>query len=177
MTSLRFFTSAGLLASTLAFGACAPGSPAASAVVKNCTDVNIHLHVGVAQGAAGTIFYPLVLTTTGPACALWGTPMVQPVVGGAIHSRLSVGPAARNLSRGEMPAHHILTRAHALSAAFGVSESGNYPASTCRPRNAGGIIVTLAPFVRPRYLTLPISVCTQIASTTTQLLSPGTTGA
>ncbi len=104
-------------------------------------------------------------------------PRIQPVVGGALHRRVAVGPAARNVSMGEMPARHTLATKHAVSDAFGVTESGNYTPSACRARNAGGVVVSLGGFIKPTYLALRISVCTKIASSSTRLITSGTTGA
>ncbi len=179
MKSLRILTSVTLIAGALGVMAGTLGAdPIAGALgVNNCLAVHLSVKVGTPQGTAGTIYYPVVITNTGPACAIWGVPRIQPVVGGTLHRSVDAGPAARNLSIGEMPARHIVASKHAVSDAFGVTESGNYTPSACQARIAGGVVVSLGGFVRPTYLPLRISVCTKIASTSTRLITPGTTGA
>lgn len=177
MKSLRIIASAGLLASVASVASGTISTVAGAASVKNCTPAHLKVSVGAAQGTAGTSYYPIIFTNTGPTCALWGVPAVQPVVGGSSHSRVKVGPLARNLSMGEMPVRQILKSGHSVSDAFGVSESGNYTKSACRAKNAGAIVVSLGNFVNRAYVPLTISVCTKLASTTTKLVVPGTTGA
>jgi hypothetical protein len=176
MKTLRILASVGLVASGIIL---ASGSLSAGAAlsVKNCTPTHLKVSLGVAQGTAGTIYYPIIFTNTGTTCALWGVAKVQPVVGGASHSRVKVGPPARNVSIGQMPARRVVETGHAVSDAYGVGESGNYSTSACSPKNAGAIVVSMGTFVNQVYVALKISVCTKLASTTTRLIVPGTTGA
>jgi hypothetical protein len=162
----------GLLAGGL-FGA-APSSSAASTGTKSCVSSQITVSRGTAQGTAGTTYYALVFTNTGASvCTLFGVPVIQPVIG---PSHRPLGPLARNESMGEMPALHTLAHGASVSVAFGVADTGNYTASTCGARRVRGVVVKLGAFVRPTYLSLPITVCTKLASTTTRLVSPGVTG-
>ncbi|NNN08190.1 MAG: DUF4232 domain-containing protein [Acidimicrobiaceae bacterium] len=178
MKPLRVLLSAGLLTSGLAVMSGVLGASVADAAGnRSCSLPHLTVKVGTAQGAAGTIFYPIVFTNTGTTCVLSGVPRVQPVLGGVVRSNRSVGPAARNLSMGQMPVRHVIAQGHSVSVAFGVTETGNYSARTCRAKNAGAVVVSLAPFVSPTYVALKISVCTKIASTTTRLLTPGISGA
>lgn len=149
------------------------GAPAGSAVAASCAPAHIHTSVGASEGAAGTIYVALVFTNTGPSCAIWGVPSIQPT----LRSRKPVGPPARNQSIGEMPARHVLAKGHSVSVAFGVTQTANYPASACVARSANGVVVSLGNFVRPTYERLAISVCTKRSSTTTRLIVAGTTGA
>ena len=169
---------AGVTLAALAFGSPvatpAGATPTPRAVTADCTPAQLRLSVGRANGAAGTIYYPIIFTNRGAACWIWGVPGVQAVVGTTHHPQ---GPPAKNENIGEMPARHELRHGAAVSAAFGVAESGNFPVATCRPRNASGVRVTLAPFIHPTYLALRISVCTRRTSTYTQLLVAGRTGA
>jgi hypothetical protein len=80
------------------------------------------------------------------------------------------------MSMGEMPAMHVVKTGKSVSDAFAVVETGNFTSSTCLPKNAGAIIVTMGNFVHRAYLPLEISVCTKKASTRTRLIAPGTTG-
>ncbi len=146
-------------------------------VAKNCVTSQLGVRVGTPQGAAGTIYYPVIFTNRGAACALWGVPHIQPVVGGPAHRRIAVGPPARNVSLGQMPVRLVVAHGRSVSDAFGVSESGNYPTNVCRAATARAIVVTLSPFVAATLLGLNISVCTRQASTSTRLLAPGTSGA
>ena len=155
-------------------------TPAAATSAKSCVSSQITVSRGAAQGTAGTSYYAIVFTNTGPhvnlrvtACTLFGVPTIQPVIGLA-HRPL--GPPARNESMGEMPALHTLAEGQSVSVAFGVVDTGNIPASSCGARKARGVVVALGSFVRPTYLSLPITVCTKKASTTTRLNSPGVTG-
>ena len=169
---------AGVTLATFALGSsvAAPigATPTPRVAVGNCQPAQLHLSIGRANGAAGTIYYPIIFTNRGAACWIWGVPGVQAVVGALRHPQ---GPPATNVNIGEMPARHELRHGAAVSVALGVAESGNYPVATCRPRNASGVRVTLAPFIHPTYLALRISVCTRVASTHTQLLVAGRTGA
>jgi len=139
-----------------------------------CHSAQLTTRIGQANGAAGTIFYPLVFTNTGPACTIYGVPSVQPVSGSLSHRPL--GPTAKNLSMGQMPVRFTVAKGASVSSTFGVSESGNYTPTLCAPANASGIVVTLPGFVSNRYVALPISVCTKLASTSTRLLVRGTQG-
>jgi len=176
MKSLRILTSAGLLASGLLLTSGASLTSAAAATVSSCAPAHLRVSLGVAQGAAGTIYHPVVFTNTGPTCSVFGVASIQPVVGGPSHNLAAVGPAARNASMGEMPVIHVVKKGQSVSDAFAVVETGNYTASTCKPRTAGAIEVFLGNFVRRTYVNLTISVCTARASTSTRLLAPGTTG-
>jgi hypothetical protein len=177
MKSLRLLASATLLATGVVAAAGAVGGAAAAATVKECTPSHVTVSLGTSQGTAGTIIYPIIFTNTGSsACAIWGVPAVQPVVGGAHHSRQHVGPAAHNNSIGEMPVRHTVKPGKSVSAAYGVAESGNYTASTCGAKTARAIVVSMGDVVHHAYVPLTISVCTKLASTHTQLIVAGTTG-
>jgi Domain of unknown function (DUF4232) len=142
----------------------------ATAATPNCASSQMKLSIGRSNGAAGTIYYPIVFTNEGGTCVIWGVPAVQPVAGA---SHRAVGPAARNNSMGQMPARHTLKKGQSVYDAYGVGETGNYSKSTCGPKNASGVRVSLAGFVSAHVLTLTISTCTKLASTHTQLLAPG----
>jgi len=174
MRLLRCFSAAGLLASGFAFsGSLLLGQSSSATTVPSCVSGHLTVSLGQPQGAAGTIYYPIVFTNKGGECAIWGVPTLQPVNGVA---HLAVGPPARNTSLGMMPVRHLFARGHSVSVAFGVVETGNYTPSTCVARSASGVMVSLAPFVRPTFVHLSIMVCTKRASTTTQLLASGITG-
>jgi hypothetical protein len=177
MKSLRLLTSAGLLTSALVVCSGAIGTVASATAVKNCVDSHLKVSVGMADGAAGTFYYPIVFTNEGSTCAIFGVPAIQPVIGGVSRSTTPVGPAARNVSMGQMPALHVVTKGHSVSVAIGVGDTLNYPTSACRPKTAHAIVINLGSFVSRHYLPLTISVCTKLSSVTTRLVTPGTTGA
>jgi hypothetical protein len=163
------------LSSLVASGtmALSAATSASAAPVKNCAPAQITVTHGAADGTAGTTFYPIVFTNTGEACAIFGVPAIQPVAGRAHHA---VGPLARSLSMGEMPARHVIAKGQAVSVAVGVIDAGNYTPSTCVMRSANGVEVTLGTFVSSRFVHLPITVCTKRSSVTTRLITAGVTG-
>jgi hypothetical protein len=173
-TRPSLFVAATLITTLLVPGAIlgAPSVVGAS-TTPDCVAAQLRLTKGQVQGAAGTTYVPLILTNTGAACAIWGVAAVQPVRGAA---HVAVGPAARNLSMGQMPMRHVLAKGASVSDAYGVTDTGNYPKASCVARRASGVEVSLGSFVTKRYLALSISVCTKRASTTTRLLSAGTQG-
>jgi Protein of unknown function (DUF4232) len=177
MKSLRLLTSAGLVTGALVVSSGAIGTVASATTVKNCVASQLKVSLGMAQGTAGTFYYPVVFTNEGSTCAIFGVPAVQPVIGGSTHSTTPVGPVARNVSMGQMPALHVVTRGHSVSAAIGVVDSGNYPSATCRAKTARAIVISLGNFVNRRYLPVTISVCTKRSSVTTRLVVAGTNGA
>ena len=148
----------------------------ATASAPNCVRAQLHFSLGTSQGAAGTIYVPLVITNTARTCQIWGVPAVQPVVATSAHKFAPVGPRARNTSIGQMPVRHLVAKGKSLSDALGVTETGNFTPSTCRPRNATGALVSLGGFFSGVYVPLKMSVCTRLASTTTRLMVPGVTG-
>ena len=175
MKILRILASATVLAggATLATGALATGAVATS---PDCVSPQLHLSLGTSQGAAGTIYVPLVITNTSRTCQIWGVPAIQPVVRTSTQRFAPVGPRARNTSIGQMPLRHVLAKGKSVSDAIGVTETGNYTPSTCRARHATGVLVSLGGFVNRAYVPLQMSVCTRLASTTTRLLVLGRTG-
>lgn len=149
------------------------GTVASATTPPKCTPAQMAVSLGRSNGAAGTIYHPIIFTNTGGTCRIWGVPHIQPVAG-ADHHR--VGPAAGNASMGEMPAIHTLAKGQSVSVGYGVAETANYPTSTCVAKNASGVLVSLTPFVKSTFVRLKISVCTQRVSTHTKLLTPGKNG-
>jgi hypothetical protein len=177
MKPLRIFAAATLL-SGVVWSSGLVLNAAQGATVRNCAPAHLRVSLGAPRGAAGTIFYPIVFTNVGStACAIWGVPAVQPVIGGTHRSGAPVGPPAHNNSMGEMPVRHVVKPTKTVSAAYGVTASANFTKSACVPRVAGAIVVSMGNFVPRDYLRLRISVCTKLASTHTQLIVAGSTGA
>ena len=107
------------------------GAAASAATPPKCAPAQMAVSLGQSNGAAGTIYYPIIFTNTGQTCRIWGVPHIQPVAG-ARHS--PIGPAASNGSMGQMPAIHTLAKGRSVSVGYGVVETGNYTPSTCVAR-------------------------------------------
>jgi hypothetical protein len=162
-----------LVAGAAPFAALASmGAASAASVTPSCAATQLSVTIGRAQGTAGTTYYPIVFTNRGGTCAIWGVPAIQPVATG----RRALGPMAHNTSVGMMPVRHVIKYGQAVSVAFGVVETGNYPAASCAPRRAVGVSVSLGSFLPATYRPLSITVCTLRASTTTRLLASGVNG-
>ena len=175
MSSL--LVASGLVAAGLVTGAGVLGiavAPAWGLNAKSCVSASLKVSLGTVQGTAGTIYHPIVFTNVGSStCTIFGVPVIQPVSG---TGHRAIGPLARNLSMGEMPAMHLLAKGRSVSVAFGVTETGNYTRSTCVTRAADGVVVSVGPFLHSRYVHLPIDVCTKRTSISTKLITAGTTG-
>ena len=111
--------------------------PASAPVVDSqpqpCSTGDLGLSVGPANGTAGSVYYPLLLTNKSDVtCTLYGYPGValisQP--GGAV-----VGAAAvRNPT---FPAEQVSLAPGAVAhASLQVAFAGNYPAAVCKPVTA-----------------------------------------
>jgi hypothetical protein len=93
---MRRLTTAVILSATLATvattsaGATAPASKVASHTVANCSPKTMSVSLGQSQGAAGTMYHPVIFTNTGSRCQIFGIAAIQPVT--ATHQ--PVGPAA-----------------------------------------------------------------------------------
>lgn len=138
--------------------------------VTPCT--NVQASVGRANGAAGTIWYPIILVNKGAVrCQIAGLPTIQPVANSTSASS-TVGPPARVNLTESVPV--VLFPGGSASAAFGVGETGNYSASTCAPASAKAIVLTLGAITKT--VPLSISVCTALASTSVNPFVSGRTG-
>jgi hypothetical protein len=171
MRKVKSFIAVAAVASGVFVGGA--GSVVSAAVTPSCKPAQMVASRGSSNGAAGTIYHVIIFTNTGAACAIWGVPLIQPVVG---PSHRAVGPAAANASMGEMPARHVLTKGASVSVNYGVTETGNYSPASCKAKNADGVLVSLSPFVKSTYVKMSISVCTLRVSTKSRLLSPGRLG-
>ncbi len=160
---------ASLLLSTVAVPLSASLPTAAFGVgVAPCTGAQLRVSFGHPDGTAGTIYYSLTFTNTGERCSLSGVPSVQPVADSV--ALLPIGPAARNMSMGQMGVLHMLSKGQSTSASIGFIETGNYTPSTCRPSTIHFIVTSLGAVTNRRVGTGPLSVCTKRSSVTTRLL-------
>ncbi len=113
--------------------ASAPAAPVMDSQPRPCSTGDLGLSVGAANGTAGSVYYPLLLTNkSNVTCTLYGYPGValisQP--GGAV-----VGAAAvRNPT---FPAEQVsLTPGAVAHASLQVAFAGNYPPAVCKPVTA-----------------------------------------
>jgi hypothetical protein len=100
-----------------------------------CTHSQLRLHVGRANGAAGTIFYPLTfINRSGRACTLRGYPGVSSVT----RTHRQIGSAA-SWERG-FPIRRVVLRTHggAATAVYGQVDTGVFSRARCRPVRAWG---------------------------------------
>ncbi len=146
-------------------------------VAPSCKPAQMKVSLGVAQGAAGTFYYPIVFTNEGATCTIFGVPSIRaglrPV---AKKPPTYVGLWARNLSMGYFPALHRVGHHQSVSVAFAVSDPYNYTASQCRPKGAAGVYVTLGSFARA-FVPIPhLIVCSALPDLVTRLIVPGTSG-
>jgi Protein of unknown function (DUF4232) len=117
-----------LLVSSLALAAAPPA----------CTHSQLRLHVGPANGTAGTTFYPLTfINHSAHPCTLRGFPGVSSVT--RRHRRIG-SPAARDHG---FPVRTVRLRANggAATAVFGQVDPGVFPPARCHPKSAWGLKV------------------------------------
>ena len=174
----RFAATATVLAggvSALFLSPAFSSSPSALGPVNNCTASQLHVtHGPVTAGfmpEGRKLTTPIIFTNSGPACAIWGVPSVQTVVGS---NHAAVGGLAKNLSMGEMGVRHVVKTGGTVSAKF--TDSVYFSLATCHVTNADGIVVTLGGFSSPSYVAMSMTVCTGVTGTTTQLITAGSAG-
>src|SRR4051794_22682348 len=155
---------AALLLSTLALAVSPPA----------CSHAQIRLHIGPANGTAGTFFYPLTfINRSGRACPLRGSPGVSSVTR---HSR-QIGSSA---TREACPVRRVRLRAHggAATAVYGQLDTGVFPPARCRPVRAWGLRV-FAPGQRSAFVAhLPHEACRRrgVGDSRVRPVVPGRTG-
>ncbi len=128
----------------------------ALALPAPCTHAQLRMHVGRADGTAGTIYHPLIFTNAGgQACTLRGYPGVSSVTGP--HGR-QVGAAA---ARDAFAFARVRLRAHGgtASALYGQVDTGVYDRTRCRPVHALGLRVYAPGQTVACYAPLPHSAC------------------
>jgi hypothetical protein len=144
-----------------------------------CTAPALRITVGRANGAAGTIYYPIVFTNVGAkACQLSGVPSVQPATGalaGVAH--VAVGPlsSVSNRSASGYGNPVRLSRGDKASAALGVTETGNYTPSQCVAASFQSLDVSLQGSGN-WWVPLKATTCTLLASTSVSGVVAGTSG-
>jgi hypothetical protein len=130
--------------------AAAPAIPACRAEVLN-------VRLGRGDGAAGTIFYRIVFTNTGPVrCTLTGYPGVSSV---DAQGRQIGAPAEREPPLSAKPV--VLAPRGSASAVYGQAQALNYPKKTCRPVTARALRVYPPNETRSRVLALRQLACSR----------------
>ena len=151
-------------------------SPPTFPVAPRCPTSALSLRVGPANGTAGTIFYPLIITnTSASACDVLGTPHVQPTTGSLANvAHLFVGPASRTVNvAGEGRVIRLAPRGRA-SANFGEVESGNFTPSACVAKDAQSLSIGFDGI--EWWVAFKSTVCTKLASTTISGVVANVTG-
>jgi Protein of unknown function (DUF4232) len=155
----------------------ASGFVATSALAStpSCKQSTLKVHLGLTQGAAGTMYTPIIFTNIGPTtCSIFGVPGVQPgnLVASGFHP---VGPPSQNMSIGMLGSLHKIKHGQSVSSAFGAGETGNYTAGQCVAANTNALRIVFASYWRG-VLRMKNSVCTKLASTHVQLIVIGVNG-
>lgn len=98
-----------------------------------CATSSLKVSIGNGDGAAGSVYYPIVFTnSSGSACSLFGFPGVSFVVGG---SGSQLGDAATRNS--DKPVQTVtLAPGEAAHATLQVVQALNFPTAKCQPVNA-----------------------------------------
>jgi hypothetical protein len=130
-----------------------------------CPTRYLKLKLGLAQGAAGSVYQVIEFKNIGPsACTLYGYPGVSLAGGSPI---TQIGRAA---SENPTPPRKLVTLApHAVAnALLQVVEAGNYPPSKCHPKQASYLQIYPPNQTTPIYLAYSATAC---ASSSVRILS------
>ncbi len=111
-------------------------SKAKRGTTSMCASSALKVSLGPANGAAGTVFYPLTFMNTGKlGCTLRGYPGVSAVTS----SGKQIGSPASQISSSYRTI--TLLAGKARSALVGIIETGDFSASQCAPVTAAGLKV------------------------------------
>jgi hypothetical protein len=144
---------AALTCSAMAAGTVVPAT-AAPAAAPSCTGAQLHVHLGMSQGAAGTVYHNVRFRNTGAAaCTLDGFPRFVHL--NAAGSRVGFPAVASG-------GHHPVTVRPGRSAvaALGIPDYLNFPRVRCHPRRATWLRVTAPGTHTHHRLPLAVTVCT-----------------
>jgi len=130
-------TTSGSSTATTAAPTSVPVGPTSAGGVPNCGTDELRGSLGPAEGAAGSVYVPLVLTNVGGrTCELRGFPGVSYVAGADGHQ---VGPAAA--MSGPRGGEVVLRPGAAATAQLQLVNVANFDAGTCRPTPVRGLRV------------------------------------
>jgi hypothetical protein len=122
-----------------------------------CATSALRVGIGQANGAAGSIYYPLVFTNvSGTDCTMFGYPGVSFV--SAISGRQLGGAAVRNPTFAPQPV--TLSPGATAHASLQVVVAQNYPAAICHPVTAHRLRVYPPGQFAPLYLGFTAQTCT-----------------
>jgi hypothetical protein len=134
----------------------APPGVAGPAPLAACPTAGLKISLGAANGAAGSIYYPLDFTNiSGAACSMYGYPGVS-FVAGQGGAELG-GAALRNPTFG--PALVTLPAGAVAHASVQVQVAQDYPASLCKPVTAHWLRVYPPGQYAPLYASLTAMTC------------------
>ena len=112
-------------------------APTSAGGVANCGTAELRGSLGPAEGAAGSVIAPLVLTNVGTrTCELRGFPGVSYVAGDDGHQ---VGPAAA--MSGQRGGEVVLKPGAAAAAQLQMANVANFDAAVCNPTAVRGLRV------------------------------------
>ena len=156
--------------STLATVATSPTPATTSSHVsgapRTCLTSGLSLRLGARQGAAGSVYEPIVFTNTSAStCTMYGYPGVSFVAPGTGHQ---VGAAASRNPQ-HPPSTVILAPGARASALLQVVDAGNYSAASCRIMTVSGLRVYPPGNTAAAYL--PFSAATTACSTQVRQLT------
>ena len=128
----------------------------AAPAIQACRAEVLDVRLGRSEGAAGTIFYPIIFTNSGPVrCTLTGYPGVSSV---DAQGRQIGAPADRVPPSGSSV---VLAPGGSARAAYGQAQALNYPKSTCRPVTALALRIYPPNETRSRILRLKHLACSR----------------
>jgi Protein of unknown function (DUF4232) len=121
-----------------------------------CATSRLSVKLGAGNGAAGSVFVPLVFTnTTGSSCSLFGYPGVSFVAG---QGGSQIGSAAtRDPTE---PARNIVVAAGGVAhATLRVVQADNFPAAGCKPTAVSTLKIFPPGQTAPLYLAFSSRTC------------------
>ena len=152
-----------------------PSSSAAAAGAPACATRSLKATVGIAQGAAGSIYQVIDFTNiSGAACTLFGYPGVA-LAGGTPVTQIG---AAAVRSPTSSPRLVTLTAGKTANAVLQITQAGNYPASRCAPKASTYLQIYPPNQTTPIYLAYKSTGCSASAVNllTVGVVQPGNGG-
>jgi hypothetical protein len=130
---------------------------AAAPAIPICRVVVLNVRLGPSEGAAGTIYYPIIFTNTGPLrCSLTGYPGVSSVDA----QGRQIGAPAKRVP--PIPKRRVvLAPGGSARAVYGQAQALNYPKTTCRPVTARALRVYPPNETRSRIIALRHLACSR----------------
>ena len=157
-------------------GSSSPGNPgAAAAGTPACATRYLKATVGVAQGAAGSIYQVIDFTNiSGAVCALFGYPGVA-LAGGTPVTQIG---AAAARSTGSSAKLVTLAAGNTAYALLQITQAANYPASRCAPKASTYLQIYPPNQTTPIYLAYKSTGCSASAVNllTVGVVQPGNGG-